>query len=243
MTHRHTLFALVVVLLVGLGEHPANAQDHVEKPRIAIADVDVRQGGWTLPPPEIGAAIAELLLAELVESSQFRVFDGQWLVPEGEGGPRLSLDRLSAAAVASHVDYVVVGTVTRFATERVSRGAGGLIPLLAGGFSRRRTITTIGVTIKLVDARTGEVVATAIGDGMGKRTSRGFGLLGLATPLAAGGGRSSQARDKMLDEAVRQAVHLAARNLLKFAPRLTATEDTRESFSISRDALDRSRRH
>lgn len=222
MTHRMALSALVIVLLVGLGQHPANAQERIAKPTLAIADIDVKPGGWTLPPPEVGAAIAELLLAELVNSWQFRVYDGQWLVPEGEGGARLSLDRLRAAAVASHVDYLVLGTVTEFATERTSRAGGGLIPklLVAGGYSRRRTITTIGVTIKLVAPRTGEVVATATGDGLARRTTRRLGLLGLALPFGGGGGRSSQARDKMLDEAVRQAVHLAARNLVKFAPRI-----------------------
>lgn len=244
MTHRNALPGLVLVVLAGLNQHPAHAQERIARPTIAIADVDVKPGGWTLPPPEMGAAIAELLLAELVDSSQFRVFDGQWLVPEGEGGPRLSLDRLRSAAVASHVDYLVLGTVTQFASERTTRGAGGLIPkvLVAGGFSRRRTTTTIGISIKLVNARTGEVVATAIGDGMARRTSGKFGLLGLAVPFGAGGGRSSQARDKMLDEALRQAVHLAARDLVTFAPRLTSAEDTRESSSIARDALDRSRR-
>jgi curli biogenesis system outer membrane secretion channel CsgG len=229
MAHRVAVPALVILVLVCLGQHPASAQDKAAKPAIAIADVDVRPGGWTLPPPEVGGAIAELLLAELVSSSQFRVYDGQWLVPEGEGGPRLSLDRLRAAAVASHVDYVVLGTITQFATERASRAGGGLIPkpLVAGGFARRRTITTIGVTIKLVDARTGEVVATAVGNGRGSRTARKLGVLGLALPFGGGGSRSSQARDAMVDEAVRQAVHLAASNLVKFAPRLTTAEVVR----------------
>jgi curli biogenesis system outer membrane secretion channel CsgG len=196
---------------------------------VAIADVDVRPGGWMLPPPEAGAAIAELLLAELVSSSRFRVYDGQWLVPDGDRGPRLSLDRLRAAAVASHVDYVVLGTITQFGTERGTRSGAALIPapLLAGGLSRRRTTTTMGVTLKLVDARTGEVVATAIGNGKGTRTARMLGILGLGLPFGAGAGRSSEARDAMVDEAVRQAVHGAASDLLKFAPRLTAAEDSR----------------
>lgn len=94
-------------------------------------------------------------------------------------------------------------------------------------FARRRTITTIGVTIKLVDARTGEVVATAVGNGRGSRTARKLGLLGLALPFGGGGSRSAQARDAMVDEAVRQAVHLAASDLVRFAPRLTTAEAVR----------------
>jgi curli biogenesis system outer membrane secretion channel CsgG len=225
--YRLAVSALVIVVLVG--QYPALAQEKLPRPTIAIADIDVHPGAWTLPPPDIGAAIAELLLAELVSSSQFRVYDGQWLVPEGQGGPRLTLDRLRAAALASRVDYVVVGTITQFGTERSSRAGGGLIPkpLVAGGFSRRRTITTIGMTIKLVDTRTGEVVANAIGNGSGSRTARKIGLLGLALPFGGGGSRSSQARDKMLDEAVRQAVHGAAADLVRFAPRLTTAENAR----------------
>jgi len=216
--------ALIILVSVVLGFSPVLAQERASKPAIAIADIDVRPGGWTLPPPEMGSAIAELLLAEFVSSAQFRVYDGQWLVPEGEGGPRLSLDRLRASAIASKVDYVLLGTVTQFGTERSSRGGGAIVPtwkfLAAGALSKRKQITTVGITIKLVDAKTGEIAATAVANGYGKRTSHRLGLLGAAVglPFGGGGGSSSQARDAMLAEAVRDAVHQAALTILKFAP-------------------------
>ena len=222
--------ASIILVSVILGFNPVLAQERAGKPSIAIADIDVRPGGWTLPPPEMGPAIAELLLAEFVSSAQFRVYDGQWLVPEGEGGPRLSLERLRASALASRVDYVLLGTVTQFGTERSSRGGGGIVPmhsfLAAGAFSRKKQITTVGIAIKLVDAKTGEVAATAVANGYGKRISNRIGVLGaaLALPFGGGGGSSSKARDTMLAEAVRDAVHQAAMTILKFARRPALAE-------------------
>ena len=75
----------------------AQAQD-AYKPTIAIADVAVAPGGWTLPPPQMGAAIIDLLLGELVTSQQFHVYDGQWLVPQEEIGGRANIARLREAA-------------------------------------------------------------------------------------------------------------------------------------------------
>ena len=211
-----------ILVSVLLGSNPVLAQERASKPAIAIADIEVRPGGWTLPPPDVGAAIAELLLAEFVSSAQFRVYDGQWLVPEGEGGARLSVERLRASALASRVDYVLLGTVTQFATERSSRGGGGILParrFIAGALARRRVTTSVGVTIKLVDAKTGEIAATAVGNGRGRRTTRRFGVLGaIGLPFGGGGGSSSSARDAMLGEAIRDAVHHAALDLMKFAP-------------------------
>lgn len=218
-----------ILVYVLLGFDPVLAQERAGKPAIAIADIDVRPGGWTLPPPEIGAAIAELLLAEFVPSGQFRVYDGQWLVPEGEGGARLSVERLRASALASRVDYVLLGTVTQFATERSSRRGGGILParlFIAGALTRRRVTTSIGVTIKLVDVKTGEITATAVANGRGRRTTRRFGVLGaLGLPFGAGGGSSSSARDAMLGEAIGEAVHHAALDLMKFAPPRRAVGD------------------
>src|SRR3982751_7123771 len=105
MTRRNLVGAMVVGLLRVTVATGAMAQDAAARPAIAIADVAVSPGGWTLPPPQISSTIVELMMNELVTSQRFRVYDGQWLVPESEMG-HANLERLRAAAGGRDVDYV-----------------------------------------------------------------------------------------------------------------------------------------
>ena len=215
-----TVFVVLACLATG---RAAIAQDG--KPTLAIADVALTASGTTLPPPQLGASIVAQLLDELVSSDRFHVYDGQWLVPEAESGGRVNLDRLRASAASSHVDYVVLGTLTTFSTEQSRKRGGGIFPkpFLAGGFSREQILTAVGLTFRIVDVRTGEIVTSASAHGRGSRRSTGLGLLGLVHGLPLGGGGSSRlsgSRDAMLDDAVRQAVHGAAQALAGSAFRL-----------------------
>ena len=226
---RQVLGVLVAITISGFPlPARAAAQDSATRPTIAIADVAITPGGWTLAPPQLGAAIAQLLLDELVTSARFRVVDGQWLVPEAEANRgRVALDRLRANAAASQVDYLVLGTVTAFSTEQHARRGGGLLPrpFIAGGLARQETLTTVGVTFRIVDVRTGEVVTTTTAEGRGKRKVTALGLLSVVHGLPIGGGGSSHfspsSRDAMLDEAVRDAVRGAAAALVSSSLRLT----------------------
>jgi curli biogenesis system outer membrane secretion channel CsgG len=199
-------------------------QEALARPSLAIADVAVAPGGWTLPPPQLSAAIVELMVGELVASDRFHVYDGQWLVPESEVG-RADLQRLRAAAEERNVDYVVIGSLTAFSSEQKKKRLGGVLPtpFFLGGFSRDQAQLKVAMTFRIVDVRTGEIVATAAGEGTGKRRATavlGGGIV-RGLPIGAGGGtRLPQARDAMLDEAVRSAVRTAARALAESAARL-----------------------
>src|SRR3954468_12504969 len=117
MLRRKMIGALVVGIFRVTVATGAMAQDAQARPTVAIADVAIAPGGWTLPPPQLSGAIVELLVNDLVSTQRFRVYDGQWLVPEAEAG-RADVTRLRAAAAARHVDYVVVGSVTAFSSEQ-----------------------------------------------------------------------------------------------------------------------------
>jgi curli biogenesis system outer membrane secretion channel CsgG len=211
---------LIGVMLVGLIRVTvatgAMAQDAQARPAIAIVDVDVTPGGWTLPPPQLSGAIVDMMMSELVASQRFHVYDGQWLVPESQAGGKVDLGRLRAAAADRHVDYVVLGSLTAFSTEHGKKRVGGLLPkpFLLGGFSREQAQLRVAMTFRIVDVRTGEIVATATGEGLGRRRATSVAGLGVVSgfPVGALGGaaRMPAARDAMLDEAVRQAVHAAA---------------------------------
>jgi curli biogenesis system outer membrane secretion channel CsgG len=216
---RRRLAGLVMVALIRVTiATAATAQEAAARPTVAIADVSVAPGGWTLPPPQLSGAIVEMLVNELVSTRKFQVYDGQWLVPEAEAG-HVNLSRLCAAAAEKKVDYVVVGAVTAFSSEQQKHRYGGLLPapFLVGGMSRSRAQLHVGLTLHIVDVRTGEIVSSVAGDGVGVRQSTAVAGLGVIHGLPIGGLasalRAGSARDAMLDDAVRAAVHNAALTL------------------------------
>jgi curli biogenesis system outer membrane secretion channel CsgG len=161
-----------------------------------------------------------------VGSERFHVYDGQWLVP-GFDTRQPPLSQLRSAAAERHVDYVVLGTLTQFSAEQHKRRFGGLLPrpVFLGGLSRQQTSLHVSLSFRVVDVRTGEVVASVIGDGVGRRRVTGFGGLGVVHGLPVGvlasAATTSIARDAMVSEALRQAVHAAALSLSSTAARLT----------------------
>ena len=218
MTRRRLAGVVIVGMVRVIVATGAAAQEAAARPAIALADVTITPGGWTLPPPQLSGTIIELMMGELVASQRFRVYDGQWLVPESEAGASTSLERLRAAATERGMDYVVVGSLTAFSTENQKKRFGGLIPtpFLLGGFSRQRALLRVELAFRIVDVRSGEIVATATGEGIGSRRATGVGaggIIGRAMPLPIGAFAAAKlpaARDAMLDEAVKQAARNAA---------------------------------
>jgi curli biogenesis system outer membrane secretion channel CsgG len=217
---RRTIGLILVGLIRVTAATGAIAQPADARPSMALADVAITPGGWTLPPPQLSATIVELMMNELVASERFHLYDGQWLVPEEEAGGHADLSRLRAAAAGRRMDYIVLGRLTAFSSEHGRKGFGGVVPLpLIGGFARERTQLKVSLAFRIVDVRTGEIVASAAGDGIGQRhttSGGGFGVVhGLPIGAIAGAAQAHSARDAMLDEAVRLAVHAAALELAR----------------------------
>jgi len=204
---------------------PIAVAEESARPAIAIVDLDAKPAGRLLPPPQLGATAAQLLLDRLVESGRFRVYDGQWLMPRTEPQWRGTLAAIRSQALDANMDYVVTGMITRFTEEQKQRSVGGVaIPLpIIGGFRRQKKELVVSILLRLVDVRSGEVVVTAGGVGQGVRKNVSVGGIGF---VRAGGGAgvstgSSDARDAQLDEAIRRSVDQAAQVLIGSAPRLT----------------------
>jgi hypothetical protein len=220
---RSRLRCLAVVWVVLASGMAASAQD---KPQLAIVAFDATPGGWTVPPPHVGATIAELMLDRLMALGTYQIVDGQWLEPEGQGSrDRAAMARLLSNAEESGVDFVLLGSVTRFTTEKRHRGLGGggfRLPLLGGG-RRDRQELVVSLAVRIVEVRTGRVVASAVGQGSSSRSNLVIGGLGLFRRGGAGGysAGSSGARDTLLAEAIQRSVAQAAEGLLKAAPVLT----------------------
>jgi curli biogenesis system outer membrane secretion channel CsgG len=210
------LASVFAIRLVAVGV--VTAQEVAIRPSVAIADVAITPGSSTLPPAHIGGAIVELMMAQLVASQRFQVYDGQWLVPTNEAG-QPNLAQLRAAAAEHNVDYLVLGRVTAFDTDQKKRRFGGLLPkpLLLGALTRDYSQVRIGLSFRLVDVRTGEIVSTASGDGVSTRRGLKIGGGGLVKGLPVGAlvntTRAALPRDAMLSEALIRAVQWAAKGL------------------------------
>jgi curli biogenesis system outer membrane secretion channel CsgG len=208
---------------------PAAAQQDKARPTIVVVPFDTDRTGW-MPPPEFGTTLSELLGDRLVESGKYRVMDYSWLVDPGRSGGRPPLDYLSQRATDAGVDYLVLGSVTRYSTENHRRGGGvaGFVPFIGGG-GRTRVETVMSLTIRVIDARTGEIVTKATPEGMSSRKNVTLGGLaagiGPRTALLGAGGAlfsssSSRSREALVDEATQEALDLGADALVSAVARL-----------------------
>jgi curli biogenesis system outer membrane secretion channel CsgG len=218
-----------LALVVVLSATPAKAQESNPPPRptLTVADFETDRTGW-MPPPRLGATLAEHLTDRLVGAGAYRVMDRAWLAsPTGESG-FIPLPVLIERAQSSGVDYLVVGSVTRLSIEKNSSTRGGIVPIpfVGGLFKKKKTESVIGLTIRLVDVRTGEVVATSVAQGdAAHQTKSGGGLVIVGhVPIVGGAGGSNSSTgvlDRLLDTAVQEAITSAAARLVAAAPQLS----------------------
>lgn len=210
-------------------ERSAAGQEHAARPRasLTVAAFATDRTGW-MPPPHLGETLAELLTDRLVTSGAFRMIDREWLVTAPDTNQTIPFDVLQERASSAGVDYLVAGAVTRLSNERHSSTAGGILPIpIVGGLVRKqKTEQVIGLAIRVISIRTGEVVATATAEsGASHKETSGGGvaLIGhLPFPLVAGkGGSVTGIQDRLLAEAVQQAINVAAERIVAAAPRIT----------------------
>src|SRR5690242_6414036 len=197
---------------------PATAQS--KRPTVALLDLDfgaVQQwwsGNW-----DIGKGVADLIVDGLVEDGSYRVIERKRLDAILAEQNFSNSDRAdpSAAKVAKlgkalGVKYLIVGSITKFGTEKKDMKVGG------GGFGSKFGVGSVGtskgkanvsVAVRVIDTTTGEIMAVAKGDGVSQRS-------GLALGGGAGGGGgagvggfemgSSDYKDTILGEATEACV-------------------------------------
>ena len=215
---------VVTCLLFASCARSGLAQEAPPRPSLTVADFATDRTGW-MPPPHLGETLAELLTDRLASSALFRTVDREWLQSTADpDGARASFAVLLDRARSTGVDYLVAGSVTRLSFElRLSTRLGLLPPLGAGVLRRTRSESVIGLTIRVIDVRTGEVVASATSENGSIQEANAGGGVAIAghVPLVVGG-RSSGAgfQDRLLDEALQDAVTDAAAQIVAAAPRL-----------------------
>lgn len=212
---------------------PAQAQS--SRPTVAILDLDYGAiNNWWGGNWDIGKGIADLIVDGLVEDGSYRVIERKRLDAILAEQNFSNSDRAdpSAASVAKigkalGVRYLLVGSITKFGTEKSDKGIGG------GGFGRlggaigkvgtQKGKANVAVTVRMVDTSTGEIMASAKGDGISSRSGLLIGGGGAGTG-GFGGGEvsmgSSEYRDTILGEATEAAVKQVVTKLVAAKSRL-----------------------
>jgi curli biogenesis system outer membrane secretion channel CsgG len=212
---------------------PAQAQS--SRPTVAILDLDYGAiNNWWGGNWDIGKGIADLIVDGLVEDGSYRVIERKRLDAILAEQNFSNSDRAdpSAASVAKigkalGVKYLLVGSITKFGTEKSDKGIGG------GGFGRlggalgkvgtQKGKANVAVTVRMVDTSTGEILASAKGDGISSRSGLLIGGGGAGTG-GFGGGEvsmgSSEYRDTILGEATEAAVKQVVEKLVAAKSRI-----------------------
>ena len=230
MVRLHRVCLFCAVLIAAAVVQPV-AQS--SRPSVAVLafDYGTLQRWWS-GTQDIGAGISDMIVDELVNDGSFRVFERQRLDTLLAEQNFQDSDRADPAAKLAKigkmlgVKYVIAGSVTKFGTEQSSKGIG------AGGFGSGFGLGAVGtskgkanvaITARIIDVETGEIMASAKGDGTSKRT--GFLLGGAGGGSGGGGGGvinfgASDFRDTILGEATEAAVKTTVAKLVAAKTRL-----------------------
>jgi len=182
---------------------------------------------------DVGKGIADLLVEKLVQDGAYSVIERKSLDKIMTEQNFSNSDRADASSAARlgrilGVDAIVIGSITQFGRDDKSTGVGGgaLSRVTGrfgvGGVKRTESKAVVGISARMVDTETAEVLATA--RGLGESTRRGTNLLGAGGGSVMGGGAvdmtSKNFAATILGEAVNQSVVQLASQLEQNATRL-----------------------
>jgi len=226
----HRLVGMLLILAV-----PAAAQ---QKKRVAVLDFEygtVRSFVASIfgTDQDVGRGIADLIVEKLVQDGSYSVIERKALekvLAEQNFGQSDRADSSTAARIGRvlGVDAIVIGSITQFGRDDKSTGvAGGALSRVTGryglgGVKRTESKAMVGISARMVDTETAEVLATA--KGLGESTRTGTNLLGAGGgSVAAGGAVDMTSRNfaaTILGEAVNQSVTQLSRELVTSSARL-----------------------
>jgi curli biogenesis system outer membrane secretion channel CsgG len=229
---RLAAFTFVCASVVGLAAAPAAAQS--TRPTVAVLNFEYGTvQKWWSGNQDIGEGIADMIVDELVNDGAYRMIERKRLdailaEQNFSNSERAdpSAKTLAQIGKALGVKYLIVGSITKFGTEQSSKSFGG------GGYGSAFGLGSVGtskgkanvaITARMIDTSTGEIMASAKGEGTSKRS--GF-LLGGAGGGGGGGGGghiafgASDFRDTILGEATEAAVKATSLKLVAAKSRL-----------------------
>jgi curli biogenesis system outer membrane secretion channel CsgG len=102
-------------------------------------------------PSQLGIGIADLLIEKLLETGQFRVLESK------------------ASQPGSGAQFIVMGSVTKFGFEENNFGGMAANVATMGLLSFKQHKTEVTLTARVINAATGEIVASMNGEGVSRK--------------------------------------------------------------------------
>jgi len=233
---RRLMNLFAIIALVGAGA--ASAQ---QKKRVAVLDFEyatVRSSVASIfgTDQDVGRGIADLLVEKLVQSGTYSVIERKALdkiLAEQNFSNSDRADTTSAAKIGRilGVDAIIIGSITQFGRDDKSTSLGGgawggiTRRYGLGDVQRRQAKAAVGVSARMINTDTAEILVVA--NGKGESTRSGTTLLGAGGSSGSGGQGAYDMTSKnfaatILGEAVYAAVGEVGRQLDAGAQRLPA---------------------
>lgn len=176
---------------------------------------------------DVGKGISDMLVQKLVEDGKYSVIERNALDKVLGEQNFSNSDRADASTAAKigrilGVDAIIIGSITQFGRDdqHTNIGGGGFggygSRMGIGGVGTHKAKAVVGITARLVNTSTGEILAAVTGTGESSRS--GTSLIGAGAGGGSGGGAgldmgSSNFGQTILGEAVKAAVGDAATQL------------------------------
>jgi curli biogenesis system outer membrane secretion channel CsgG len=218
---------------VGLMVASGNAQQS-SRPTVALLDFDFGAvSNWWGGNVDIGKGIADMIVDGLVEDGSYRVIERKRLdaiLAEQNFNASDRVDpgaKVAKIGKALGVKYLITGSITKFGAEDskkgINAGAFGGSKFGVGQVGKSEGKANVAITARMIDATTGEIMASAKGEGTSKRSGMMLGGAGGGGGNAAGGGlnfSSSNFRETIIGEATELAVKQVVDKLVAAKGRL-----------------------
>lgn len=167
---------------------------------------------------ELGSGVADIFVTEAFRSNQFRITERAQLdkvLLEQDLATSGRIDPGTAAEVGqiTGAELIVVGSVTEFGVT--TTGGGGKVLGIFGG-SAETVTASIAVDIRVVDAKSAEILAIGVGRDSQSQTNIQIDILNVIRGLQAG-----QSGTTIVDIAVRNAIRRAINEAALSLPKKT----------------------
>ncbi len=172
---------------------------------VKIGEADLSKEGDSFFK-ELGSGVADIFVTEAFRSNQFRITERAQIdkvLLEQDLATSGRIDPGTAAEVGqiTGAELIVVGSVTEFGVT--TTGGGGKVLGIFGG-SAETVTASIAVDVRVVDAKSAEIVAIGVGRDSQSQTNIQIDILNVIKGLQAG-----QSGTTIVDIAVRNAIRKA----------------------------------
>lgn len=237
---RKPIIALLFLPLLSLVllAPPARAQQPPVRHRVAVLDFGYATVMTTSQAVfgtnvDIGKGISDMLIDKLINDGSYRVIERNAIdkVINEQNFSNSNRADPSTAAKIGHilgVDAVITGDITQFGRDDQNRNYGGAVVGAwthgaVGGFGKHKAKAEVAITVRLVDASTGEILASVTGKGESQRSGTsllGGGWGGGSGAVGGASMTSSNFAQTIIGEATTQAVAQVAQGLIADSGRL-----------------------